>query len=104
MRGWPFVTSIALVPRPLVRPVQRRARTKAKSAYAGEIAVNFIVGIQRRSYLRNLGSREENMSRIDRRDFMKVTGAGGIALSAGAAHNLLTANGAKARGRGHSPR
>ena len=23
MRGWPFVTSIALVPRPLVRPVQR---------------------------------------------------------------------------------
>jgi nitronate monooxygenase len=39
------------------------------------------------------------MSRIDRRDFMKVTGAGGIALSAGAAHNLLTANEARAQER-----
>ena len=39
------------------------------------------------------------MSRIDRRDFMKVTGAGGFALSVGAAHNLLTANEVRAQER-----
>lgn len=37
------------------------------------------------------------MDRIDRRDFMKVTGAGGVALSVGAVHNLLAPNNARAK-------
>lgn len=39
------------------------------------------------------------MDRIDRRDFMKVMGAGGVALSVGAFHDLLAPNEARAQER-----
>src|SRR3989449_181983 len=42
--------------------------------------------------------REENMGDIERRVFMKVTAAGGIAFSIGGAQSLLTANEARAQG------
>src|SRR5437763_10185220 len=43
--------------------------------------------------------REANMDRINRRDFIRVTGAGGVALSVDAVQNLVAPNEARAQER-----